>query len=80
MSFRQLCNIFLADQDERQPWFFTDQTQFPADHWSAVISSPGIFILNFNKKPNGLDNLTNTIVHSSKSCSKLFPAQKCTIY
>jgi hypothetical protein len=27
-----MVNIFLADQDERQPCFFADQKQFPADH------------------------------------------------
>jgi hypothetical protein len=35
-----MVNIFLADQDERQPCFFADQKQFPADHWSSVILSP----------------------------------------
>jgi hypothetical protein len=37
MSFRQWSNIFLADQNlERQRWFFADQKQFPADHWSLI--------------------------------------------
>ena len=44
MSFRECSNIFLADQDERQRCFFVDQKQFPADHWSAVISSPVVAI------------------------------------
>ena len=45
MSFRQWSNIFLADQDERQRCFFADQKQFPADRWSAAISSPDIYTL-----------------------------------
>jgi hypothetical protein len=28
--------MFLADQDERQPCYFADQKQFPADHWSLI--------------------------------------------
>jgi hypothetical protein len=32
--------MVIADQVDRQ--FSADQKQFPADHWSAVISSPEI--------------------------------------
>jgi hypothetical protein len=45
MFFRQWSNIFLADQDKWQRCFFADQKQFPADHGSAVISSPALMSL-----------------------------------
>jgi hypothetical protein len=30
--FQTMVKSISADQDERQPCFFTDQKQFPADH------------------------------------------------
>jgi hypothetical protein len=47
---RQIYCLPNTDQDDRQPCFSTDQQQFPADRWSAVISSfrasPVVFASN----------------------------------